>query len=75
MLEDHKTYLTTDAVLSAAYEYDGKAVQFIVNYNLTPVEISFDKKYDVYFDSSLQNVEKGRESVTIEPLSVIMLSL
>ena len=75
LLEDHKTYLTTDAVLSAAYEYDGKAVQFIVNYNLTPVEISFDKKYDVYFDSSLQNVEKGRESVTIEPLSVIMLSL
>ena len=75
LLEDGKTYLQTDSVLSAAYAYRGERAQFLVNYNLKEIEVSFDKKYDVYLDSDLKTAKKGVDKITLQPLSVIMLQL
>ena len=75
LLEDGKTYLTPDCVLSAAYECNGKRAQFIVNYNLYPVDIAFDKQYDIYMDSDLKQCEKDVNKWTLAPLSVVMLKI
>ena len=75
LLEDKKTYLVCDSVLSAAYEYGGERVQFLVNYNLAPVEVAMSKKCKVYFDSDLCVCEKDVDKITIAPLSVVMVKL
>ena len=73
LLEDEKTYLVTDSVLTAQYEYRGERAQFLVNYNLRPISVDLDGEYDVYFDSELTCCEKGLTKLTLEPLSVVML--
>lgn len=73
LLEDEKTYLVTDSVLTAQYEYRGERAQFLVNYNLQPISVDLDGEYDVYFDSELTCCEKGLTKLTIAPLSVVML--
>ncbi|MBQ4053744.1 MAG: hypothetical protein IJD33_05340, partial [Clostridia bacterium] len=73
LLEDKKTYLVADSVLSSAYEYGGERVQFLVNYNLAPVDVALGKKCEVYFDSDLRILEKGADKITIAPLSVAMI--
>ncbi len=75
LLEDEKTYLVTDCVLSSAYEYENNRVQFIVNYNLTAVEIEFNEKYDIYLDSDLKICQRSVDKITIQPLSVVMVKL
>ena len=75
LLEDKKTYLVCDSVLSAAYEYGGERVQFLVNYNLAPVEVAMSKKCTVYYDSDLCVCEKDVDKITIVPLSVVMVKL
>lgn len=74
LLEDQKTYLYADSVLTAAYEYNGEKVQFLVNYNNRPVLAKFNKTYDVYLDSSLKACSRV-ESITLAPLSVVMMKL
>ncbi len=59
----------------AAYEYGGKRVQFVVNYNLAPAEVIFSKKCEVYFDSDLRVCEKDVEKIVMAPLSVVMIKL
>lgn len=74
LLEDNKTYLRPDSVVTTAYEYNGKRVQFLVNYNLHDAEVAFDKEYNVYLDSGLQTVKKAK-TFTLAPLSVAMIDL
>ena len=74
LLEDHKTYLQTDSVVTTAFACGDKSVQFIVNYNLHEVEISFDGQYTVYKDSGLQTQETTQK-LTLKPLSVVMIDL
>lgn len=74
-LEDGITYLTVDEVLACAYEYGGKAAQFIVNYNENPVKVGLDKAYDVYVDADLTACEKGVKEITLPPYSVAMFIL
>jgi hypothetical protein len=73
-LEDNKTYLHPDSVVTTAYEYGGKRAQFIVNYNLHSVDIRFDKQYAIYVDSKLQTVVETNK-LTLSPLSVVMIDL
>ena len=73
LLEDGKTYLKPDAALTAAYEYGGEKAQFVVNYNLYPVEVSWETACDVYSDCDFSNAQKGVNRFTLPPLSVIML--
>ena len=75
LLEDEKTYLTVDAVISSAYEFNGERAQFLVNYNLHPVEITLEKECDAYLDSELKVCKKGVKSMAIEPLTAIMIKL
>ena len=74
LLEDNKTYLHSDSVVTTAYEYGGKRAQFIVNYNLHSVDIRFDKQYAIYVDSKLQTVVETNK-LTLSPLSVVMIDL
>ena len=75
MLEDEKTYLTVDAVISSAYSFNGEKAQFLVNYNLYPVEITLEKECDVYLDSNLKTYKKGVKSTPIAPLTAIMIKI
>lgn len=75
LLEDQKTYLYADSVLSAAYEYNGEKVQFLVNYNEKPVSVKFDQKYDVYLSSDLKKLHDMVDCITVAPLSVVMMKL
>ena len=62
-------------VLTAAYEYNGKRVQFIVNYNTRAVEIMLPKKVDVVINSDGAESLTMTDKVTIRPLSAVMLTL
>ena len=73
LLEDGKTSLVVDSALTVAYEYEGKRAQFLVNYNLYPVEVVLDGNYDAYTDSDLQNCIADTAAITLSPLSVVML--
>lgn len=75
LLEDMKTYFTPDSVLTSAYEYNGERVQFIVNYNLNEVNVSFDKEYDLFLDSQLEKSIKSANNIAIAPLSAVMIKL
>ncbi len=75
LLEDGKTYLKTDAVLSAAYESDGQRAQFLINYNLNAVEVELEKACDAYFDCALTVCQKETKTLTVPPLSVVMLKI
>ena len=60
-----------DQVLTAAYRFKGKRVQFLVNYNIAPVSVSFEKEVLLYTDARLQNGERVA-STTLAPLSVAL---
>lgn len=62
-------------MLSAAYTYGGKKAQFLINYNLKPVDVAWEKEYDVYLDTDLTSCVRKTNRITMEPLSVVMLDL
>ena len=74
LLEDKKTYLKTDSVVTTAYAYNEKRVQFLINYNLREVEVAFDKPQTVYLDSGLKTL-KRTDKLTLKPLTVAMIDL
>ncbi len=75
LLEDGKTYLVENSLLTSAYRCGEETVQFIVNYNLTPVEVEFEEEFDVYCDYKLENVNRGVKRMVVEPLSVVMIKI
>ncbi len=75
LLEDGKTYLTVDSVITSAYENNDEKMQFLANYNLYPIEIILDKERDLYFDDRMTRCQKGVKSVVIEPLSIIAFKI
>ncbi|MBQ7373730.1 MAG: hypothetical protein IJW64_04115 [Clostridia bacterium] len=75
LLEDGKTYLVEDSLLTQAYACGEEKAQFIVNYNLNPVDVEFDENFDVYFDSNLKTVKKDCKKLTVDPLSAIMIKI
>ena len=64
-----------DEVLTAAYEYKGQKVQFVVNYNTRGVQIRLPKKVDVILDSIGMQSLTGIETLDIPPLSAVMMKL
>ena len=64
-----------DEVLTAAYEYNGQKVQFIVNYNMRDVQIKLNKKVDVILDSHGKQTLSGVETFDIPPLNAVMIML
>lgn len=63
-----------DQVLTASYRYKGKSVQFLVNYNLSPVTVSFEKEVTLYTDCLLKE-KKRAKTVELKPLSVAMIKI
>ena len=64
-----------DEVLTAAYEYNGQKVQFVVNYNTRGVQIRLPKKLDVILDSIGMQSLMGIETLDMPPLSAVMMKL
>ena len=64
-----------DEVLTAAYEYNGQKVQFIVNYNTHGVQIALPKKVDIVFTSDGTQILTAVETIKMEPLSAVMVKL
>ena len=65
----------SDEVLTAAYEYNGQKVQFVVNYNTRGVQIRLPKKVDVILDSTGEQSLMGIETLDMPPLSAVMMKL
>ena len=64
-----------DEVLTAAYEYNSKRVQFIVNYNTRPVEIALPKKANVVLSSDGLEELAMVDTINLHPLSAVMVYL
>ncbi len=70
--EDGRPFVV-DKVLTAAYEYGGKTMQFAVNYNAEPVTVSVEKPVCVALDGGLQSVYNDVKTFTVPPLSAVAL--
>ena len=73
-LEDGRSYLKVPEVTSSAYEYRGKTVQFLINYNLHKVTAELLREATFYFDDKLKTAKRGR-TIEIPALSVVMAEL
>ena len=73
-LDDGSVY-TPDSVLSSAYAVEGKTMQFVVNYNLQSVTISFPCPVKGYSDCNFTKPIAETNKMTLEPLSVVALVL
>ncbi len=66
--EDGRPYIV-DEVLTAAYAYGGKIMQFAVNYNSHPVTVSVEDPVKVYLDSDMHSGYNEVKTFTIPALS------
>ena len=73
-LEDGRSYLKVPEVTSSAYEYRGKTVQFLINYNLHKVTAELSREVTFYFDDKLKTAKRGR-TIEIPALSVVMAEI
>lgn len=74
ILDDGSAY-HPDQVLTSAYTFNGKTVQFVVNYNTHDADVTFDVPVSGYTDCQLTQKTDFGTSLTIPPLSVVMLEL
>ena len=65
--------IEVDEVLTAAYEYSGKTVQFLANYNDKPVTVQTEVPVCVY-DAKGNKVQSGVRETEIPALSAVMVA-
>ncbi len=70
--EDGRPF-TVDEVLTAAYRYRNKTMQFAVNYNNKPVTVTVDRPVRVCLDSKMHTVYNNVKSFTIPPLTAVAI--
>lgn len=73
-LDDGSAY-TPDSVLTSAYTFGGKTVQFVVNYNLQAVEVGFPRAVQGYLDCNFTSPFAPTNKITLRPLSVVAVTL
>lgn len=74
VLDDGSPYFP-DSVLTSAYSFCGKTIQFVVNYNLQSVKIEFEHSVSGYIDADLTKSFDCTKTLTLQPLSVIAVAL
>ncbi|MBQ8308629.1 MAG: hypothetical protein IJX96_02220 [Clostridia bacterium] len=74
VLEDG-SILEVEKALYSAFEYEGEKRQFVVNYNLQPLQVKFEAAATVYETPDLSSVKAGLNEYQIPPLSAIMLKI
>lgn len=67
--------VVVDEVLTAAYEYGGRKLQFIANYNLHPVTVSLKRSVTVYKDPEMTEIERNMQSLEIPALSAVAIEV
>ncbi len=68
--EDGRPFVV-DEVLTAAYQFRGKTMQFAVNYNSHPVSVCVDQPVNVYLDSQLETRYNDVTTFTVPALSAV----
>ncbi len=63
------TLFRPDKVLTAAYEFEGKRMQFAVNYNSEPVTVAAEQPVTVALDSRLETLLQDVTQFTLPPLT------
>ncbi len=63
--------IIVDEVLTVAYEYEGKRMQFAVNYNNKPVTVTVEKPVDVCMDYDMNEVQHHVTSITIPAYTAV----
>ncbi len=71
---EDSTILHVDGVQTQAFEYRGKVMQFIVNYQNQPINVVFPKAYMVY-ESPDKDIAYLSKEMDIAPNSAIMVRL
>ena len=67
--------VTVDEVLTSAYEYDGRKLQFIANYNLHPVTVSLPKSVTLYKNPEMTDIEYEVGVIEIPALSAVAVEV
>ncbi len=75
LMDEYGKKVTVDEVLTAAYEYDGRKLQFVANYNLHSVTVSVSKPVTVYKNATMSEMEKGVTSFAIPALSAFAIEV
>ena len=72
----YQDYYTFPSVLTSAYTNGKESYQFLVNYDLIPELVTFDRVIDEIVIDSNGKVQKiNDKKITIPPLSVIAIKL
>lgn len=65
--------IVVDEVLTSAYEYDGKVMQFVVNYNSKPVSVTTTEPVTVYKNLEMTEIEEVTTKFEIPALSAVVI--
>ena len=68
-----KREFVVDELLTSAFEYEGKRLQFIVNYNLTSKTVNFAKQCTIYKNPEMTDKEENVTTFVIPPLTAFAL--
>ena len=67
--------VVVDEVLTSAYEYDGRKLQFIANYNLHSVTVCLPKTVNVYKNPEMTDIEYEVGVIEIPALSAVAVEV
>lgn len=73
-INEDKSVLKVNSVLTSAFSDGKKTIQFLVNFNLEAKRITFQEEKEIYLDSKLKNHIKTKE-INIPPLGVLAFDL
>ena len=64
-----------DEILTSAYEFNGRTLQFAVNYNDRPINVDMPQPINLYRSPDLSDCEKTVRSFSIPPFEVIAFEM
>lgn len=67
--------VVVDEALTSAYEYSGRTLQFIANYNLHPVTVSLVQSVTVYKNPEMTDIEYGVSMIEVSALSAVAVEV
>ncbi len=74
-IDDYGKKVVVDEALTSAYEYNGRKLQFIANYNLHPVTVSLGQSVTVYKNPEMTDIEYGVSVIEVPALSAVAIEV
>lgn len=69
--DEYGKKVVVDEALTAAYEYEGRKLQFVANYNLHAITVAFTQAVTIYKNPEMTDKEYGVRVVEIPALSAV----